>query len=65
MGCDHPKAKIYYTIDESFPTPKTLLYTGPFALPDGPLKIKAASFIAGKQVGRMLMLSREELLQRK
>jgi len=64
MGCDHPKAKIYYTIDESFPTPKTLLYTGPFALPDGPLKIKAASFIEGKQVSRMLMLTREELLKR-
>ena len=65
MGCDHPAAKIYYTIDESFPTPKTLLYSVPFALPNGPVKIKAASFINGKQVSRMLILTKEELLQRK
>ncbi|TAD83960.1 MAG: hypothetical protein EAY75_14060 [Bacteroidetes bacterium] len=65
MGCDHPNAKIYYTINESFPSPKTLLYSVPFALPEGPVRIKAAAFINGKQVSRMLMLTRDELLQRK
>jgi hexosaminidase len=65
LGCDHPNAVIYYTINETLPTQKALLYSAPFALPAGPVRVKVQAFVNGQPVGRLLNLNREELLQRK
>ena len=65
LDCDHPQAIIHYTIDGSFPDSWSPRYTGPITLPDGPIVLRTTSFINGRQAGRMLTLSRDELSKRK
>ena len=44
--CSNPSLAIHYAIDESEPTASSMLYTGPFALPDGGT-VKAFAYING------------------
>jgi len=46
-------AKIYYTLDGSEPSAKSILYTGPFKV-KGASVIKSAVFVDGKKVGKVL-----------
>ena len=48
----YPGAKIYYTMDDSKPSVKATLYTGPFPL-ESSYDLKAAAFVDGKQIGKV------------
>ncbi len=57
---------IHYTLDETFPDPFTPRYTGqPIVVPTGNMvTLRLQTFRNGAPVGKMIVLSREELLKR-
>lgn len=65
LKCELPDAVIHYTIDGTHPDGFSPAYTGPVVLPAGPVVLRVTTFRGGKQIGRVLVLSREELLKRK
>jgi hexosaminidase len=55
----------YYTLDETLPDFFSLKYTGPIMVPEGGLvNLKVIPYRDGKQIGKMIVLSREELTKR-
>ncbi len=52
LDCFNPNAEVRYTIDGSTPTPKSTLYTGPFALKNN-INLKVAAFKDGKTIGNV------------
>lgn len=55
---------IFYTLNETLPDTFTPRYTQPVEIPEGPVTLKVATYRDGKPVGKMIALSREELLRR-
>jgi len=56
---------IYYTLDESIPDKYSPKYTGPVEIPDGKaVTLKVASFRNGQSSGKMVPLSRDEIVKR-
>ena len=55
---------IFYTINETTPDIYTPQYKQPFELPEGPVTLKVNTFRNGKMVGKMIKISRSELLKR-
>jgi hexosaminidase len=55
----------YYTTDHSFPNLRTPKYEKPIVIPDGQnVALKVVAYRNGKQIGRMISLHRDELMQR-
>ena len=65
LSCEHPQAVIHYTLDGSHPDEHSPVYTNVLNLPAGPVVLRATTFLNGRQAGRVLVLSRDELLNRK
>ena len=55
---------VYYTLNEAIPDTYTSRYTQPVEIPEGPVTMKAITYRDGKPVGKMIVLSRAELLKR-
>lgn len=55
---------IFYTLDETLPDAFTPRYTQPLDIPEGPVTFKVITCRNGKPAGRMIALSRDELLKR-
>lgn len=56
---------VYYSLDESLPDKYSSKYTQPIVVPDGKaVTLKVITYRDGKPVGKMIPLSREELLKR-
>jgi len=57
--------EIYYTLDESIPDKYSRKYTGPIEIPDGKqVTLKVSTYRNGKPSGRMVPISREEIIKR-
>ena len=65
ISCEHPSAIIHYTLDGSHPDAYSPVYTGPIKLPLGPVELRTTTCRNGRPLGRILVLSRKELLKRK
>nr|MCU0404297.1 family 20 glycosylhydrolase [Chitinophagaceae bacterium] len=65
ISCEYPQAVIHYTLDGSHPDAYASVYSGPVNLPLGPVTLRATTYLDGKPLGRLLVLSRQELLKRK
>jgi hexosaminidase len=60
-----PGFDIFYTIDNTFPDKFTAKSDGkPFEIPTGNITLRVASYRYGQPVGRMLQITREQLLKR-
>lgn len=55
---------IYFTLDNTIPTPYHTRYTAPVKLPPGTDMLRVASFREGKQMGRLISLSYDDLVKR-
>ena len=55
---------VFYTLDETLPDAFTSRYTQAIEIPEGPVTLKVITYRNGKPVGRMIPLSREELVRR-
>jgi len=65
IKCEHPAAIIHYTLDGTHPDAFSPVYTGPVTIPDGPVVLRTTTYRNGMPLGRVLVLSREELMKRK
>lgn len=59
-----PDAEIWYSIDNTYPLDNALLYNGTLTIPKGELYLRTQLYRHGSPIGRMLMVSREELVKR-
>lgn len=57
-------AEIFYTIDNTYPVNYGTKYTNTFEVPEGELSLRTQLYRNGQPVGRLLQISREQLLQR-
>jgi hexosaminidase len=65
MSCETPNTEIYYTIDETFPDKFSTKYTAPFEIPNAKnVKLRVITYRNGSPLGRMLSITREELVKR-
>lgn len=55
---------LYYTIDGSFPAKYSPKYAIPFEIPEGEVTLRVVAYRNGKQIGRILTISRELLVKR-
>lgn len=55
---------IYYTLNETLPDHFSAHYTQPVEIPNGPVTLKVITYRNGKPLGKMIALSREELIKR-
>jgi len=55
---------LYYTIDGSFPAKYSPKYAVPFEIPEGEVTFRVVAYRNGKQIGRILTISRELLVKR-
>ena len=65
IKCEHPEAIIHYTLDGTHPDGFSPVFTNPVNLPDGPVVLRTTTYRNGLPLGRVLVLSREELMKRK
>jgi hexosaminidase len=59
-----PNTTIYYTIDNTYPVKFGIRYTEPFKIPKGKLNLRTQSFKNNKAIGRVLLVSRKDLVKR-
>ncbi len=64
MKPEIPGLDIYYTIDDAMPDNFCTKYTGPVALPAGPITLRAITYRDGKPIGHLITLKRDELERR-
>lgn len=56
--------EMYYTIDGSFPAKYSPKYSVPFEIPNADITFRVVSYRNGKQIGRILTISKELLVKR-
>lgn len=64
ISSDLPNTEIYYTINNTFPDNFSAKYTSPITIPEGDVTLKAVTYRNGRQIGRMLSVSLEQLKRR-
>ena len=60
-----PGLDIFYSIDDTMPDQFSTRYSGPVALPDGPITLRVITYRAGKPIGHLITLKREDLAKRR
>ncbi len=60
-----PGLDIFYSIDDTMPDQFSPRYSGPVALPDGPINLRVITYRAGKPIGHLITLKREDLVKRR
>jgi hexosaminidase len=56
--------EMYYTIDGTFPANYSTKFTEPFEIPNADITFRVVSYRNGKQIGRILSISKELLIKR-
>ncbi len=64
LSNDLPDTRIYYTIDNTYPARFGILYTGPFEIPEGDIRLHVQTYREDQQLGRALVITRFELERR-
>ncbi len=64
MEAEAPGLEIYYTIDDAMPDNFTAKYSQPVQLPNGPITLRVIAYRAGKPIGHLITLKRDELEKR-
>jgi hexosaminidase len=65
MTCETPNTDIYYTIDETFPDKFSPKYTIAFEIPNAKnVKLRVITYRNGSPIGRLLSITREDLVKR-
>lgn len=64
MDTEMPGLEIFYTIDDTMPDSKTMKYSGPVVLPDGPVTLRVITYRNGKPLGHLITLDPQELAKR-
>ncbi|MCY7360227.1 MAG: family 20 glycosylhydrolase [Rudanella sp.] len=60
-----PGLDIFYSIDDTMPDQFSPRYSGPVALPDGPINLRVITYRAGKPIGHLITLKRDDLVKRR
>ncbi len=55
---------LHYTIDDVMPDNYSAKYTAPVTLPEGPITLRVQAYRAGKPIGHLITLKREQLEER-
>lgn len=61
MDSELPGLDIFYTLDGSMPDCYSTKYTNPVEIPDGPVTLRALTYLNGKPIGHLITLRPEEL----
>ncbi len=61
---DLSETNMYYTLDGTFPDEYSQSYEKPFLVPEGSITLNVIAYREGVPLGRMLHISREQLLRR-
>ncbi|MBK8883981.1 MAG: family 20 glycosylhydrolase [Bacteroidales bacterium] len=64
MDTEMPGLEIFYTIDDTMPDSKTMKYSGPVVLPEGPVTLRVITYRNGKPLGHLITLDPQELAKR-
>ncbi|MFD2569889.1 beta-N-acetylhexosaminidase [Spirosoma soli] len=64
MDTEIPGLDVFYTIDDSVPGRYANKYGTPIEIPEGPITLRVITYRAGKPIGRMLTLKRDDLRKR-
>ena len=65
MSAEVDGLDLFYTLDETLPDTFTQRWTGqPIEIPEGPVTLKTITYREGKPVGKLVVLSRADLLKR-
>lgn len=64
LDSEIPGLDIFYTIDDAVPSRYSPKYSQPVEIPEGPVTLRTITYRNGKQIGRMIVLKREELKKR-
>ncbi len=64
LDAEIPGLDIFYTIDDSVPSQYATKYRQPIEIPDGPITLRVITYRAGKPIGRLITLKREEMKKR-
>lgn len=59
-----PGTEVFYSLDNTYPVKFSSKYTGPVEIPEGNLKLRTQTYRNGKELGRELIIPREELIKR-
>jgi len=59
-----PGAEVFYSLDNTYPAKFSSKYTGPVEIPEGRLRLRTQTYKDGKELGRELIIPREELIKR-
>lgn len=60
-----PGLDLYYSFDDTMPDNQSLHYTQPVPIPDGPVTLRVVAYRAGKPIGHLITLKRDDLLKRR
>ncbi len=64
LDSEIPGLDIFYTIDDSVPSQYATRYRQPIEIPEGPITLRVITYRAGKPIGRLITLKRDELKKR-
>ena len=59
-----PGAEVFYSLDNTYPVKFSSKYTGPVEIPEGNLSLRTQTYKDGKELGRELIIPRQDLVNR-
>ncbi len=61
LEAEVPKLDIYFSLDDTMPDSHSTKYSGPVAMPDGPITLRVVTYRDEKEMGHLIALGRKEL----
>jgi hexosaminidase len=59
-----PNAEVFYSLDNTYPAKYAKKYNAPVEIPEGDLKLRTQTYRNGHELGRELIIPREDLIKR-
>lgn len=59
-----PGAEVFYSLDNTYPVKFSSKYTAPVEIPEGRLRLRTQTYRNGRELGRELIIPRDELIKR-
>lgn len=59
-----PNAEVFYSLDNTYPAKYAKQYNAPVEIPEGDLKLRTQTYRNGHELGRELIIPREDLIKR-
>lgn len=59
-----PEAEVFYSLDNTYPVKFSSKYTAPVEIPEGKLRLRTQTYKDGRELGRELLISRDDLIKR-